>query len=92
MSVIDSISKESGPNRGIVLLGPPASGKTNIIDLITMALEEYSKAECIKLYSFYYHFVDDENPEKVVEVRSSFTHNPVFCLRRFFISQWHQKT
>lgn len=77
VSVIDSISKESGPNRGIVLLGPPASGKTNIIDLIAMALEEYSKAECIKLYSFYYHFTDDENPEKVVEIRSSFTHNPV---------------
>jgi len=77
VNVIDSISKESGPNRGIVLLGPPASGKTNIIDLITMALEEYSKAECIKLYSFYYHFVDDENPNKVVDIRSSFTHNPV---------------
>lgn len=77
VNVIDSISKESGPNRGVVLLGPPASGKTNIIDLITMAVEEYSKAECFKLYSFYYHFVDSDNPEKVVEVRSSFTHNPL---------------
>ena len=77
VDVIESISKESGPNRGIVLLGPPASGKTNIIDLISMALEQYTKEENIKLYSFYYSFPDVDNPEKTVEIRSSFQHNPL---------------
>lgn len=77
VDVIESISKESGPNRGIILLGPPASGKTNVVDLITMALEEYSKAKSVKLYSFYYHFADKDDPEKFVEIRSSFIHNPI---------------
>ena len=56
VDVIDSISKESGPNRGIVLVGPPASGKTNIVDLTALALEEYSKIKEVKLYSFFYRF------------------------------------
>ena len=50
----ESAEKEAGPNRGIVLVGPPASGKTNIVDLITQALEEYSKQKSTKLYSFYF--------------------------------------
>lgn len=77
VDVIESISKESGPNRGIVLMGPPASGKTNIIDLIALALEEYSKSEEVKLYSFFYQFVDHEDPSKTVEIRPAFTHNPL---------------
>ncbi|MFQ5561860.1 MAG: hypothetical protein ACE5FU_14930, partial [Nitrospinota bacterium] len=75
--VIESISKESGPNRGIVLVGPPASGKTNIVDLICLALEQYSKEESINLYSFYYHFEDTNDPSRVVEIRSPFIHSPI---------------
>ena len=77
VSTIDSMSKESGPNRGLVLVGPPASGKTNLIDLIALALENYTKEKDVRLYSFFYRFTDQDNPEKVVEIRSSFMHNPI---------------
>ena len=77
VSVIESISKETGPNRGLVLLGPPASGKTNIVDLLTLALEQYTKEQAVKLYSFYYQFADIDDPTKTVEIRSSFMHNPI---------------
>lgn len=77
VDVVESISKESGPNRGIVLLGPPASGKTNIIDLISLALEQYTKEESVKIYSFFYKFSDDDDPNHMVQVRSSFQHNPI---------------
>ncbi len=77
VDMIESLSKESGPNRGIVLVGPPASGKTNIVDLICLALEQYTKDKNVKLYSFFYHFTDVENPERGVEIRSSFMHNPI---------------
>ncbi|PCJ58504.1 MAG: hypothetical protein COA79_13395 [Planctomycetota bacterium] len=87
VEVIDSIGKESGPNRGIVLVGPPASGKTNIIDLISLALEQYTKENSIKLYSFYYRFEDNENPEKAVEIRSAFYHNPLLL----FTNLLHQE-
>ena len=56
MDVVDSADKEVGPNRGIVLVGPPASGKTNIVDLVTRALEEYTQHETIKLYTFFFQF------------------------------------
>jgi len=75
VEVIESIGKESGPNRGIVLVGPPASGKTNIVDLISMAIEVYTKQENVQLYTFYYKFSDKHG--KNLEVRSSFMHNPI---------------
>ena len=75
VEVIESIGKESGPNRGIVLVGPPASGKTNIVDLICMAIEVYSKQEDVKLYTFFYQFRDKHG--RVLEIRSSFMHNPI---------------
>lgn len=87
VEVIDSIGKESGPNRGLVLVGPPASGKTNIVDLISLAIEQYSKENNVKLYSFYYQFTDVDDPKKIVEIRSSFCHNPILL----FTNLLHQK-
>ncbi len=87
VEVIDSISKEAGPNRGIVLVGPPASGKTNIVDLIGLAVEQYTKENSIKLYSFYYRFEDVSDPHKAVEIRSAFIHNPLLL----FTNILHQK-
>ncbi|MBI5014396.1 MAG: hypothetical protein HZB55_02750 [Deltaproteobacteria bacterium] len=75
VDVIESVGKESGPNRGIVLVGPPASGKTNIVDLISSALEQYTKQKGVRLYSFYFVFsTSDGQP---VEFRPSFMHNPI---------------
>lgn len=87
VEVIDSVSKEAGPNRGLVLVGPPASGKTNIVDLISLALEQYSKENSVKLYSFYYQFTDVEDASKTVEIRSAFSHNPILL----FLNLLHQK-
>jgi len=84
--VIESISKDAGPNRGIILLGPPASGKTNIVDLLTLALEQYSKEKIVKLYSYFYQFTDPQDPNRVVEIRPSFMHNPIL----FFTTILHQ--
>ncbi|MCA9784316.1 MAG: hypothetical protein KDC10_07375 [Calditrichaeota bacterium] len=75
VEVIESVGKESGPNRGLVLVGPPASGKTNIVDLISLALEEYTKEKNVRLYTFYFLFKDDNGRE--VELRTNFIHNPV---------------
>lgn len=75
VEVIESVGKESGPNRGLVLVGPPASGKTNIVDLISLALEEYTKEKNVRLYTFYFLFKDDAGRE--VELRTNFIHNPV---------------
>ncbi|MBF0288477.1 MAG: hypothetical protein HQM14_11725 [SAR324 cluster bacterium] len=75
MNVVESADKEVGPNRGVVLVGPPASGKTNIVDLIAQALEEYTQHETIKLYSFYFQFSSDSG--RVVEIRSAFRHSPL---------------
>jgi hypothetical protein len=74
VDVIESVGKEASPQRGIVLVGPPASGKTNIIDLVSLALEEYSKHADVKLYSFYFRF---ENNGRVVEFRPKFRHDPI---------------
>jgi len=73
---INSAGRETGPNRGLVLVGPPASGKTNIIDILTNALEEYSKEGDVHLYSFFFQF---GNPEmgRTLEIWSSFRHNPI---------------
>ncbi|MBN2736625.1 MAG: hypothetical protein JXR70_06560 [Spirochaetales bacterium] len=78
VDVVESIGKESGPNRGIVLVGPPASGKTNIVDLICMAIEVYTKQEDVRLYSFYYQFSDDSGHS--LEVRSSLNLNPILLI------------
>ncbi len=75
VDVVESIGKESGPNRGIVLVGPPASGKTNIVDLISLALEEYTTQSKVKLYTFYFHFESDSGQR--LDIRPAFSHNPV---------------
>ncbi|CAM2005886.1 hypothetical protein [Acanthopleuribacter pedis] len=77
VAAIDSAGKETGPNRGLVLVGPPASGKTNIIDLITEALEEYTKRKAVKLYSFFFEFKGKGGSNRSLEVWSSFFHNPL---------------
>jgi predicted Ser/Thr protein kinase len=71
IDIIYSINKETGPNRGIVLVGPPASGKTNVCELITKAVEEYVKNGNIKLYTFCFKFDD------TVYIKTSFNHNPL---------------
>ena len=76
VDAIDSAGKETGPNRGLVLVGPPASGKTNIIDLMSIALEEYTKRKEVKLYSFFFEFTNKEK-NRTLEVWSSFRHNPL---------------
>lgn len=75
VDVIESVDKESGPRRGIVMVGPPASGKTNIVDLISRALEEYSKQKSIKQYTFFFRLEGDGGHE--LEIRSSMTPNPI---------------
>jgi len=75
IDVIESVGKESGPSRGIILVGPPASGKTNIVDLICQALEEYSKLPSVKLYSFFFCFSDGH--EQRLEIRPAFAQNPI---------------
>ena len=76
VDVIESVGKDSGPSRGIILVGPPASGKTNIVDLICHALEEYSKQPSVKLYSFYFH-IRDEKGGAALDIRPAFAHNPL---------------
>jgi predicted Ser/Thr protein kinase len=75
VDVICSVDKEAGPKRGIVLYGPPASGKTNIVDLISQALEEYTREHSVKLYSFSFRFGHDCG--RTVELQTSFTHHPL---------------
>ena len=75
VDVIESVGKESGPSRGIILVGPPASGKTNIVDLICQALEEYTKLPSVKLYSFYFCFSDGQDQR--LEIRPAFAQNPI---------------
>lgn len=78
VNVIESFDNEAGLNRGIVLVGPPASGKTNIVDLIVRALEEYTKEHGVKLYSFCFKFSNDQS--RSFEVRSQFHHNPLLLI------------
>jgi len=75
IDVIESVDKESGPKRGIVLVGPPASGKTNIVDLISRALEEYSKENRQKQYTFFFRLQNGDGRE--LEIRSSLMPNPI---------------
>ncbi len=76
LDIIESADKEVGPNRGIILVGPPASGKTNVVDLIIRALEEYTKQISVRLYTFFFRF-ENEDGSRSVEVHSSFHHNPL---------------
>lgn len=78
VNVIASFDNEAGLNRGIVLVGPPASGKTNIVDLVVRALEEYTKENTIKLYSFCFKFSNAQG--RSFEVRSQFHHNPLLLI------------
>ena len=75
VDVIESVDKESGPRRGIVLVGPPASGKTNIVDLISRALEEYSKEKQLKQYTFYFRLEGDHG--RTLDIRSAMMPNPI---------------
>ncbi|MCP4295772.1 MAG: hypothetical protein GY786_09215 [Proteobacteria bacterium] len=79
VDVIESIDNEAGLNRGIVLVGPPASGKTNIMDLIIRAVEEYTKQDEAKLYSFFFRF-NDKNGGDALELRSKFQHHPLLLI------------
>jgi predicted Ser/Thr protein kinase len=78
LDVIDSANKEAYPQRGIVLVGPPASGKTNIVDMISQAIEEYTKDNDVKLYTFSFVFKDDDG--RKINFRSSFKHNPLLLV------------
>ena len=75
VDAIESVEKESGPKRGIVLVGPPASGKTNIVDLISRALEEYTKEKDVRLFSFFFRFRNESGRD--VEIRSPLMHHPL---------------
>jgi predicted Ser/Thr protein kinase len=78
VDVITSFDNEAGSNRGIVLVGPPASGKTNIVDLIVRALEEYTKEHNVKLYTFCFKFASEKGCS--FEMRSQFHHNPLLLI------------
>lgn len=84
LHVVDSMNREAGPNRGLVLVGPPASGKTNIIDILATAVEDYVKRGNLKLYSFAFKFRPDGEPgnpsARPVYIRSQFNHNPLLLL------------
>ncbi|MEM0968862.1 MAG: hypothetical protein AAGJ31_05900 [Verrucomicrobiota bacterium] len=75
IDVIESVDKESGPRRGIVLVGPPASGKTNMVDLLARALEEYSQETKQKQYSFFFRLANGHGRE--LELRSPLMPNPI---------------
>jgi len=76
VDAITSAGKEAGPNRGLVLIGPPASGKTNIVDIMSHALEEYTKLQSVKLYSFFFEFKNEEGTRSL-ELWTPFRHNPI---------------
>lgn len=78
VNVIDSFDNEASLNRGIVLVGPPASGKTNIVDLIIRALEEYTKHKEVKLFTFFFTFSDSHGHS--IEIRSNLQHNPLLLV------------
>jgi len=79
--VIESVGREAGPARGIVLVGPPSSGKTNIADLISYALEDYTKKKDVDIYSFFFSFPNADGEE--VYFRNSFNMNPAVILTTF---------
>lgn len=80
--VIESVGREAGPPRGIVLVGPPSSGKTNIVDLLSYALEEYSRQKEVNVFSFYFAFPSGEKGEEIY-LRNCFNMNPAVILTTF---------
>jgi len=79
-NVIEVSDKEAYPQRGIVLVGPPSSGKTNIVDMILKAIEEFSKIEKVKIYKFNFVFKTDDEEKKAVTLTTTFNHNPILLL------------
>lgn len=75
LEVVEAMSSETGPTRGLVLAGPPASGKTNIVDLISLALEEYTKEPEHQIYTFEFRIPDSSGIQKIVQ--APLLHNPV---------------
>lgn len=75
VDVIEQVGQEAGADRGIVLVGPPASGKTNIVDLISLALEEYTKQEDVRIYSFFFRLRNEHGA--ALDIRSPFLRNPL---------------
>jgi serine protein kinase len=82
LHIIDSLNREAGPNRGLVLVGPPASGKTNIVDIISRAVEDYVKRGNLQLYTFAFKFesTQESSKNRPVYIRSLFNHNPLLLL------------
>ncbi|MCJ8328503.1 MAG: hypothetical protein HRT89_01670 [Lentisphaeria bacterium] len=75
VDAIESVEKEAGPKRGIVLVGPPASGKTNVIDLISRAIVVYTKQNQVRLYSFYFNLPGKDG--RNVQIRCPFMNHPL---------------
>jgi predicted Ser/Thr protein kinase len=77
LDIIDSSEQEACP-RGVVLVGPPSSGKTNIIDMLLQGAQEYSKSQDVKMHSLYFEF--EGKDKKKVQLRSSFMHSPLLLI------------
>ena len=78
LNIIESMDTEAGPNRGIVLVGPPASGKTNIIDILARSVEDFVKRGKLPMYTFAFKMEMEEH--RPVYLRSSFNHNPLLLM------------
>jgi len=77
LDIIDSADQESIPRRGNILVGPPSSGKTNIIDMMTRGLEEYTRKENVEVCTF---FVVFRKGDKKFVFKSPFLHNPILLI------------
>lgn len=56
---INTLSNEGGEERIIMLNGPPATGKSSIVNLLIKGMEEYSKTDEGQLFAFEWLFVED---------------------------------
>jgi len=77
LDIVDSADQESVPRRGIILVGPPSSGKTNIIDMVTRGLEEFTRKENVKVCTFSIIF---EKDGKKFVYQSPFLHSPILLV------------
>lgn len=77
LDIVDSADQEAVPRRGIILVGPPSSGKTNIIDMVTRGLEEYTRREDVKVCTF--SIVFEQDGKKFV-YNSPFMHHPILLI------------
>lgn len=77
LNIVDSADQESVPRRGIILVGPPSSGKTNIVEMITRGLEEYTRKEDVQICTFSIEF--SKNGKKFI-FRSPFMHHPILLI------------